>query len=133
MAETEAKRGRGRPAKVAEEPTVLIHFLVDQVTAFGTTWLAGQEVEVERDSDAFRSTLDRDGKSWLDQTEAQQKKAWGGARFAKGPSTVENPIINYKEPFDPEGVTYVDGEYYTLTMLKLRAEQEIARGRNLQK
>lgn len=131
--DSETKRGRGRPPKAELEDTVLVHFLADGVSAFGFIWLAGQEVEVQRDSEEFRSTLDRDGKSWLDQTEAQQKKAWGCARWGKGASPVKNSLLHYKENTDIGGLTKIGGQYYTREWLKFNAEKELARGRSLPK
>jgi hypothetical protein len=117
---------------VEESNTVLIHFVKDGVTAFGCVWYAGQEVEVDRDSDVFRTTLDRNGNSWLDKPEQERLKS-GPLAWKLGPSDIPNELIDYPQNFDPHAMTYHKGEWLDLTMLRLRAEQEIARGRSIPK
>lgn len=115
-----------------EADTILIHFVRDGVTAFGTVWYAGQEVEIERGSEAFRATIDRSGNSWLDQPEEDRLKR-GPLSWKLGASDIKNELIDYPQNFDPHGMTYHKGEWLDLTMLRLRAEKEIARGRSIPK
>lgn len=115
-----------------EADTILIHFVRDGVTAFGTVWYAGQEVEIARDSDAFKQTIDRSGDSWLDKSEEERLNR-GPLTWKSGPSDIKNELIDYPENFDPHGMTYHKGEWFDLTMLKIRAEKEIARGRSIPK
>lgn len=133
MTEPEAKRGRGRPPKIEPESTIFIHFLKDGVCAFGNIWMAGQELELERDSDEFRSSLDRNGKSWLDFTDKDQKTVWGEIRFGRGESPIPNPYLDYWESFDPDQRTYRKGEFLDRTMLEMEAQKERARGRSIPK
>jgi hypothetical protein len=130
---------RGRPAKAASvapeaSDTILIHF-VDNFTALGTSWEAGQELEIVRGSAEFQRTCDRHGNSWLDTSEETQLKEGGKVRFKKGPSDIPNPIINYtqhlNEKIDFYGVSNAAGSYLSLAAKKAAAEKEIARGRGV--
>lgn len=116
----------------AQSETILIHFVKDGATAFGTVWYAGQEVEVDRSSDAFRSTLDRNGDSWLDKSE-EDRLSRGPLTWKLGPSDIKNELIDYPSNFDPHSMTYHKGEWLDLTMLRQRAEREVARGRSIPK
>jgi hypothetical protein len=118
--------------EVVHKPeTVLIHCIRDGATAFGHIWYMGQEVEIEKDSEVFRTTLDRDGKSWV--TGLLDKPGYQNASWKIGPATMPNELINYPQNFDPHGMTYHKGEWLDLTMLRLRAEREVARGRSIPK
>jgi hypothetical protein len=114
----------------SQNDIILLHFVRDGVTAFGTVWYAGQEIEVERGSEYFRQTLDRNGNSWLDRSEEDRLEK-GPLSWKLGPSEIKNELIEYPENFDPHGMTYHKGEWLDLTMLRLRAEKEVARGRNI--
>lgn len=135
---TDTPAKRGRPAKVSAEPkadeTILIHFVKDGLSAFGTVWLAGQELEVTRGSAEFQDTCSRFGKSWLDESEADQAST-GAVMFKHGPSDIPNPIINYtqhlNEKIDFYGVSNATGSYLSLAAKKAAAEKEIARGRSV--
>lgn len=136
MTETaEAKRGRGRPPKVEEDLTapVLIHVLKDGFCAFQHVWMAGQEIEVPRDSDYYKKTLDRDGNSWLDYSDKKQQELWNEVRFRKGESPIPNPFLEYWENFNPDGRTYRKGEYLDKKMLEQEAQRERERGRSIPK
>lgn len=66
---------------------ILIHFLQDGFTAFGTVWFRGQEVELAVGGDAYKQTLNRAGRSWLelrDDTGAQMRM-YGREMFRTGP------------------------------------------------
>lgn len=115
---------------VEAENTILIHFVRDGATAFGSVWYAGQEVEIERDSEAFRATIDRSGNSWLDRSEEDRLEK-GPLAWKIGPSDIKNELIDYPQNFDPHGMTYHKGEWLDLTMLRLRAEKEVSRGRSI--
>lgn len=116
-------------AEIKPDP-VLIHFVKDGVTAFHNVWYAGQEVEISRDSTEFRATLDRSGNSWLDEPEEDRLKR-GPLSWKLGPSDIPNELIDYPTNFDPHGMTYHKGEWLDLTMLRLRAEREVERGRKI--
>jgi hypothetical protein len=117
--------------QVPEAPpeTVLIHCIRDGATAFGHIWYIGQEVEIEKDSEVFRTTLDRYGKSWV--TGLLDKPGYQNSSWKLGPATMPNELIDYPRNFDPHGMTYHKGEWLDLTMLRLRAEKEVARGRKI--
>ena len=123
---------RGRPAKTVTEPkteTILIHFVKDGFSAFGTVWQAGQELEVVRGSEEFQETCNRNGVSWMDNAD--------DPNFKHGPSDIPNPIINYvqhpNEKIDFYGVSNATGSYLSLAAKKAAAEKEIARGRSVPK
>jgi hypothetical protein len=114
----------------AEEPrTFLIHCIRDGATAFGNIWYVGQEVEVGKSSPAYRSTVDRNGDSWLEALES--KPDCQNGTWKLGPATIPNELIDYPQNFDPHGMTYHKGEWFDLTMLRIRAEKEVARGRSI--
>lgn len=128
-------RKPGRPAKVQQpegtefEP-ILMHVVIDGFTAFGTLWLAGQEIEV--DEVHYQATLDREGNSWLDFSEEQQISSWGVIKFVKGPSTIPNSLIEYVEDFRdmPKTNTYSWFDTANEDKAKL-AKAEVARGRSI--
>jgi len=66
---------------------ILIHFLHDGFTAFGTVWFRGQEIELEMGGDAYRQTQNRQGVSWLSFRDdaAMQYKLYGREMFRSGP------------------------------------------------
>lgn len=74
-------------ADPASDKNILIHFLEDGFTALGQVWMRGQELEFTPGSAAYRDTIDRDGKSWLDYRhhEFDQVDKWGKIMFRKGP------------------------------------------------
>lgn len=65
---------------------ILFHVVRDGVTAFGDVWYRGQEIEIEVGTAAYRRTLDKNGKSWLDivNDEEAQYIRWGERRFGPG-------------------------------------------------
>jgi hypothetical protein len=77
------------PSNLSEvEPgNIVIHFLQDGFTAFGTTWLRGQVLEVKIGSAEYNSTLDREGDTWLDLAALPDKQTdrWGKQMFGEGP------------------------------------------------
>lgn len=66
---------------------ILIHFLEDGFTALGQVWLRGQELEFTVGSPAYKDTLDRTGRSWLDgrKNEFDQVDKFGKIMFRSGP------------------------------------------------
>lgn len=66
---------------------VLIHFLEDGFMGFGQIWSKGQEIEVVVGSDAWKRSVDSQGKSWLDLRNdlSGQRKRYGKIMFAEGP------------------------------------------------
>lgn len=84
--------GKKDPDVEYEAPTdsgenILIHFLEDGITANGTVWYRGQELEFVTGSQAHRDTFDRQGKSWLDlrDSEFAQVDKYGKIMFRSGP------------------------------------------------
>lgn len=77
---------------------IVIHFLEDGMTALGKVWYRGDELEFAPDSQAYKDTFDRRGKSWLDlrHDEFAQADRWGRIMFRNGPWP---------------GKTYKDGQY----------------------
>jgi hypothetical protein len=84
------------PAESPEQPTVavsrfvegqkvLIHILEDGFTANGRVWYRGQEIEYTIGDDAFKDTQDREGRSWLELSPADQMRRYGRAMFGEGP------------------------------------------------
>lgn len=67
--------------------TILFHVLVDGFTAFGVTWMRGQEIEVVKGSPEYELTVDRNGKSWLDflADKKGQYERWGELKIDSGP------------------------------------------------
>ncbi len=66
---------------------IVIHFLEDGLTALGKVWYRGDELEFEPNSQAYRDTFDRLGRSWLDlrNDEFAQADRWGKIMFRNGP------------------------------------------------
>lgn len=79
-------------AEADKDPnSVLIHFVDDGFTAFGSIWYRGQELAVKRDSDHWNESVDTKGASWLDLTEADQQRRYGRVYFREGPWPHERP------------------------------------------
>lgn len=117
-------------AEAAEESgTFLIHCIRDGATAFGHIWYVGQEVEIQKGSPEYRSTIDRNGDSWL--VALGSKPDCQNGTWKLGPATMPNELIDYPQNFDPRGMTYHKGEWLDPIMLRIRAEKEIARGRSI--
>ncbi len=74
-------------ARPGQEGNILLHFLEDGFTAWGQVWYRGQEVEIGRDSPAFRDTVDRRGFSWLSMLgdDFAQIERYGRVFFRPGP------------------------------------------------
>lgn len=68
-----------------EGDTVVIHFVEDGVTAQGQVWYTGQELEFVVGGDRWQDTLDRNGNSWVSQTEDEQIERRGKVYFRRGP------------------------------------------------
>ena len=67
--------------------TVLIHVLIDGFSALGRIWVRGQELEFEKGGEAWKRTLDKNGKSWVDLANdpAAQDQRWGQRYIGSGP------------------------------------------------
>ena len=66
--------------------TITFPVVEDGFTAFDRVWYRGQEFEITKDSEAYRETEDRFGRSWLeilDDHEAQYKR-YGKIRIQRG-------------------------------------------------
>ncbi len=74
-------------AEAKSKDTILIHFVEDGFSAFGTVWNKGQELEISPGSPEFQRTQDINGDSWLDlrTDNAAQRRRWGKVMFAEGP------------------------------------------------
>lgn len=74
-------------ARPAKGEAILVHFVAHGFTAQGQIWQRGQEVEFEVGGEAFKQTLDRNGKSWLDVADdaEEQYRRWGQEFFRPGP------------------------------------------------
>lgn len=66
--------------------SVLIHFVDDGFTALETMWYRGQELEVQKGTDAWAATCDRNGEnSWMLLDDTAQIKRYGRVMFRPGP------------------------------------------------
>lgn len=64
---------------------VVIHFLSDRCTALGRQWYRGQQIAFDLDGQAYKDTKDRNGHSWLSDTEDDQITKFGEVRWRRGP------------------------------------------------
>ncbi len=68
------------------ENVIHLHVLETGITVFGRVWYSGQELTIPIDGEAYKSTFDRNGDSWLtDISPSAQIKRWGKQRFGVGP------------------------------------------------
>lgn len=83
-----ARRLENAPERFEEiqsDDTILIHFLEDGFTALGRTWYRGQELEFDLHGEAYEATKDRNGRSWLEDTEADQGRRYKKLYWRRGP------------------------------------------------
>lgn len=68
---------------VVKDPSkaINIQFVDDGISAFGHVWVAGEVLSVEKDSPAYKVTLDFDGVSWLELDEDAQTARFGRRMF----------------------------------------------------
>lgn len=119
----------------------LIHFVCDGMSAFGYSWSAGQELELDKDSSDFAETLDRNGNSWMTMSDDEQTAAFGRVRHRPGPSPITNPILNYEVNVLDTPVanrtsadqTRFGNLYFSEKSLKAAAKDEQERGRGVPK
>ena len=107
---------------------ILFHMLDDGFIFNGQVTYRGQEFEVEVGSQAYKQTLDRTGRSWLDLIDDidAQFDRWGMARFGPGPWRGRRKATVKDIPSDLK--TEAERTQWLLDMQK--AEQaEVARGR----
>jgi hypothetical protein len=71
-------QGYAQPS--AGRETVLIHFTEDGLTAFGTVWFRGQELEVEVGGPRWAEAA-----RWILLDDAQQMERWKKIMFRRGP------------------------------------------------
>lgn len=69
---------------------LLIHFLDDGFTAFGTMWYRGQELEISVPGPHYEASKDIYGVSWIDELlgpagEMKQARRFGKVLFREGP------------------------------------------------
>lgn len=124
LAKLEALRARKYKKAETEAPAeekeyLTIHFLEDGHTALGQVWYRGQELTFEVGGEAYNSTFDRDGHSWLDLLDdpREQVLRFGGQKFARGPW-----------PFLPWGVS-VDSDDQTMKDAEEAAKAEARRNK----
>jgi hypothetical protein len=90
-----------KPGEVGGDKTdydILIHVLVDGLTALGTVWYRGQEIGIKRGSATDKLSTDTNGNRWYELTPVEQVNRFGVQYFAQGPW-----------PFDKPGPTDDDG------------------------
>lgn len=68
----------------ASEKFFTINFVEDGLTAFSAVWYRGQELTLELGSPEWESTLNTEGKSWLELDEDEQLERWGVRYFRPG-------------------------------------------------
>lgn len=97
---------KAAPVPVAEsEPVesgnILIHFLEDGITAFGTIWYRGQELELDPNGPLYKQTCNRFGWSWLSlrDDDFAQVERWGSVKFRSGPWPGQSLMDVAKVPF----------------------------------
>jgi hypothetical protein len=140
MTETAAKTRRTpvKPKEDVEPKTVLIHFVAEGFTAFGTIWRPGQELEIIEGTSEYEVTLDIEGHSWLNVSEEEQVSRWGEVKFKLGPTDIPNVIIE-AQPFSAEkeykwntrpGKT-TSNAYTSAQNVENAANAEIRRGRSV--
>lgn len=83
---------------------IVLHFLESGFTTNGGSWYLGQEVEFDRNSQAYKDTCDRNGKSWTSMSEVEQYDRYGKLYFRPGPwpfktweSLLEDPSLTDDE------------------------------------
>lgn len=67
------------------DDVVTINFVEDGLSAFGKVWLRGEELSIQRDSDSWEATCDRNGDSWIDLDQYDQYERFGKEMFRPGP------------------------------------------------
>lgn len=91
--------------------TILIHFLVDGVSALGQIWYRGQELEFVPGSPAYQDTCDRRGWSWLElrDNDFAQVERWGEVKFRSGPwpgkTLLDAAKVTFEAVKGPDGKT----------------------------
>ncbi len=104
----------------ASDENIVIHFLEDGLTALGKVWYRGDELEFAPNSQAYKDTCDRNGRSWLSlrSDEFGQVDRWGKVMFRNGPWP---------------GKTYADGKFEAMrsdrdpnVSIKPPSEEELA-------
>lgn len=120
------------PANPGDASNIVIHFLEDGFTALGHTWMRGQELEFEPESQAYRDTCDRHGRSWLElrHNEFAQVDRWGAIMFRNGPWPGKPWTAVAEESFEP--VRTSDGQLVrgpSVEELEAAAAAEAKRGR----
>lgn len=83
---------------IASERFVTIHVLEDGFIPLGYVLPRGYELTVDRNSLGWQVTLDQEGNSWVDETEAQQERSRGKVYFRHG---------HWPGPGKPSGVGVV--------------------------
>lgn len=90
------------PPVPGDSGNILIHFLEDGLTALGTVWYRGQELEVAPGSPAYRDTCDRRGWSWLElrNDEFGQVEKYKKVMFRSGPWPGKSLIDAAQVPYE---------------------------------
>lgn len=71
--------------KRATDEVVHIHFVADGMVAFGQPWFRGQEISMVVGDEQWKSTLDRNGETWIRMTADEQIDKYGEEKFRPGP------------------------------------------------
>jgi hypothetical protein len=81
-----------------KEGDVVIHFVKDGFTALGKTFEEGETLALKRGSELWNQTLDRNGRSWTSETEAEQRERREDVYFRPGPHPREgSSAVSYAE------------------------------------
>lgn len=70
--------------KTDPKDVVSVCFTQDGFTAFGKIWYRGETLSLERGSDDWKMTENREGESWMDLDEEEQIDRYGERMFRPG-------------------------------------------------
>jgi hypothetical protein len=113
----------------AQGEAVLIHFVADGLTAFGSVWYRGQELQIGPGHPRWEEAL-----GWITLTRFQQVERWGEQKFDFGPWPGRKSHTEALGSFEQLTVTAPDGSKAlysgpTEEQLRLADEAETRRGR----
>jgi hypothetical protein len=89
---------------------VLIHFVADGLTAFGTVWYRGQELQIGPGHPRWPEAL-----GWITMTRFQQVERWGEQKFDFGPWPGRRSYADAAGSFEPVTVTDPQGNKAVFT------------------
>ena len=79
------------PDQQQGEP-ITIHMVEDGFSFAGRIWYRGEEIICRVGDETYQKTVNRDGDSWFDTTEAEQIDRYEKVMFRKGPWPFERPV-----------------------------------------